>query len=302
MHAALLVMLAAAASPAATATPTALHPASMAEHRRACAGKEGWADPAPPIRIFANVYDIGSCGITVPLIVGSAGAIVIDAATAQAVPNILANIRRLGLRPRDVKILLSSHEHQDHAGGLAALKRATGAQMIATVVARPMLERAVPAADDPQRTSSRPEFAGVRVDRVIRDGGVVTLGDLRLTAHATPGHAPGSTSWTWRSCAGTTCRRIAYADSVSAVSNDAYRFVDHPAYVRRFRAALATVAALPCDLIVTPHPGASDLYARLDGRKPLASPSACRDYAAAGRAALDARLAKERQTGGKPLL
>lgn len=289
---ALAPMLAAAAS-SSQPSPVPLHPAPLAAHRAACAGKDGWSDPAPPVRIFANVYDIGTCGITVLLIAGDRGAAVIDAATAEAAPAILANIRRLGLAPRDVKLLLASHEHPDHVGGLAALRRATGARVVATAAQRHALERGQPTATDPQRGGTLPPFAGTEVDRVIRDGEVVTLGSLRLTAHGTPGHAPGSTSWTWTSCAGRACRRVAYADSVSAVSTDAYRFTDHPAYVRTFRVALARVAALPCDLIITPHPGASDLYQRLDGAKPLTSPTACRDYAAAGRSGLDARLARE---------
>ncbi|WP_232834118.1 MULTISPECIES: subclass B3 metallo-beta-lactamase [unclassified Sphingomonas] len=293
---ALVSGVATGAGPAAMRGPT-LRPAPIAEHRATCAGKDGWSDAAPPVRIFANVYDIGTCGITVLLVAGDRGAIVIDAATAEAAPGILANIRRLGLAPRDVRLLLSSHEHVDHAGGFAALARATGATIVATAAEKPGLERGRPIAGDPQAGGSLPPFAPVRVGRVIRDGETIVLGSLRLTAHATPGHAPGSTSWTWRSCAGVTCRRVAYADSVSAVSADGYRFVDHPAYVRRFRAALDRVAALPCDLIVTPHPGASELYERLDGKAPLAAPNACRDYAAAGQKALDARLARERGGG-----
>jgi metallo-beta-lactamase class B len=165
--------------------------------------------------------------------------------------------------------------------------------MVATTAARAALESGVPAAADPQRTGSKPEFAGVRVDRTVRDGEVVTLGSLRLTAHATPGHAPGSTSWSWRSCEGGTCRRIVYADSVSAIAADGYRFSAHPGYVAAFRRSLATIARLPCDLLVTPHPAASDLYDRLAGKAPLSSAGACAAYAATGRAKLDQRLAGE---------
>jgi metallo-beta-lactamase class B len=97
----------------------------------ACEGKDGWSDAAPPAHVFANVYDVGTCGITVLLIASDAGHILIDGATGEAAPGILANIRKLGLDPADVRILLSSHEHLDHVGGLAALKAATGARMIA---------------------------------------------------------------------------------------------------------------------------------------------------------------------------
>ncbi len=282
----------AAPASGASAAPGA---ASVAEHQAACAGRDGWSDPAPPIRVAPGVYDVGTCGIVVLLVVGDRGAVLIDGATAAAAPSIVANVERLGLRPTDVKFILSSHEHADHAGGFAALLRRTGATMVATAAARRALETGVPDATDPQRDGDRPAFAGVRVGRIVRDGEVLALGDLRLTAHATPGHAPGGTSWSWRSCEGVRCHRIVFADSVSAVSTDAYRFADHPRYVATFRRSLARIAALPCDLLVTPHPAASRLYDRLAGRLPLTSPTACRDYAATGAAQLDARIAREKE-------
>ncbi|MBJ7443769.1 MAG: subclass B3 metallo-beta-lactamase [Sphingobium sp.] len=267
-------------------------PASIAEHQRQCAGKDGWSDPAPPVRIFANVYDVGSCGITVLLITGSKGHILIDAATAQAVPSIIANIERLGLRPTDVKYLLTTHEHVDHVGGLHAIQQRTGATLIASAAARPMLESGTPARDDPQR-GNIPDFAGARVGRIVKDGETIALGSLRLTAHLTPGHSPGGTSWSWAACAGKSCRRIVYADSLSAVAADAYRFADHPAYVARLRATIAKVAALRCDLLITPHPASSSLYDRLAGKAPLIDSKACATYAANARKTLDQRLARE---------
>lgn len=277
----------------AALTGPGLAPATVAEHRARCGGRDGWSDPAPPIRLFANVYDVGTCAITVLLIVGDRGSIVIDGATQEAGPSILANIRRLGVRPRDVKLLLSSHEHQDHAGGLRALRQATGAKLLARAAARPVLASGVFAVDDPQREGDRPRFPGVPVDGLVSDGQVVTLGSLRLTAHATPGHSPGGTSWTWRSCIGATCRMVVYADSVSAVASNGYRFTDHPASVATLRRTLTRIARLPCDLLITPHPEASDLYARVAGEKPLTDGTACLRYAAAGRSRLDRRLASE---------
>jgi metallo-beta-lactamase class B len=286
--AAAMLVCHAGASHAAPATA-----ASFAAHQAQCAGKDGWSDPAPPVRIFANIYDIGTCGIVVLLVTGPAGHIVIDAATAEAVPSIVANIQRLGFRPSDVKLLLSSHEHLDHAGGMHALQLRTGAKLIATAASRRQLESGIALPDDPQKRSL-PDFAGSRVDRVVRDGEIVRLQSLQLTAHVTPGHAPGSTSWSWRSCEGAICHAVVYADSLSAVSADDYRFTDHPAYAGTFRATIAKVAALSCDLVITPHPAVSYLYERLSGTKPLADPAACANYAAASAAKLDARLASER--------
>ena len=257
-----------------------------------CEGKDGWSDPAPPVRIFGNVYDVGTCGIVVLLIAGPEGHVLLDGATAEAAPLIAANIERLGFRLGDVEWIGTSHEHLDHVGGLAQLQRVTGAKLAARAEARRQLETGVLDPADPQAGLFQP-FAAARVDRVMADGEELVLGPLRLTIHATPGHALGSTSWSWRSCENGECRTVAFADSVSAVSRDDYRFSDHPEYVAMFRRGMDAVEAIGCDLIITPHPGASTLYERLAGDAPLASPRACADYAEVGRGNLETRLARE---------
>lgn len=273
--------------PASVATP-----ASFSALQEQCEGKDGWSDPAPPVRIYANVYDVGTCGIVVLLIASPDGHVLIDGATAEAAPAIAANIERLGFALGDVRFIAASHEHLDHVGGLADLQRLTGAEVVARAPARRVLESGVVASEDPQ-AGLHPPFTALRVGRVIADGEQVRLGSLVLTAHATPGHSPGSTSWSWRSCADAACLTIVYADSISAVSSDAYRFLDHPDYVVPFRASLDKIAALDCDLLITPHPGASNLYARLAGKAPLIDRSACRNYAQKARQNLDRRLATE---------
>lgn len=281
------------ALPLIGAAPAATPAADARAWLTACQGKDGWSDPAPPVRLFANVADVGTCNITALLITGPQGHVLIDGATEEAAPAIARNIERLGYRLRDVRLILNSHEHLDHAGGLATLQRLTGARVVARAEAKPALESGRTDADDPQAGSLAP-FPGVRVDRAVRDGEVLRVGPIALTAHATPGHTRGSTSWSWRSCAGRDCRTIVYADSLNALSAEGYRFSDHPALVATFRATFAKVAALPCDMLFTPHPGASDFAARLAATQPLADAGACRRYAEAAGARLDARLAKER--------
>jgi metallo-beta-lactamase class B len=284
------------ASTLIAAAVAASGPASVAEWRAQCAGKEGWSDPAPPVKVFGNVYNVGTCGIVVLLITGPRGHILLDAATAEAAPSIAANIQRLGFRLRDVKFIGGSHEHFDHVGGIAELQRRTGATVMSMPPAFNPFETGVLLKRDPQYGMHQP-FPGSRVGRMLRDGAQVRLGPLTLTAHATPGHAPGGTSWTWRSCEGGRCVNIAYADSVSAVSRDDYRFTDHPRYVATFRRSLAKIAALPCGLLITPHPAASNFIDRLEGKAPLIGPGQCRAYARRGLQGLNARLARER-TGG----
>jgi metallo-beta-lactamase class B len=258
---------------------------------RACEGHNGWSDPAPPARIWGNTYYVGTCGISAILVAGTGGHILIDGTTAEAAPQVAANIARLGFRIRDVRLILSSHEHADHAGGIAELQRLSGATVAARAPAIPALSTGRSQAGDPQHGSLGP-LPAMRVGRTIRNGEIVRLGNLRLTAHATPGHTPGSTSWSWTSCRGRQCARIVYADSVSAVSADLYRFSDHPSYVADFRRSLARIGALPCTLLLTPHPEASDLSQRLAAGR-VTDPAACRVYAARGSARLDERLRRE---------
>ena len=269
-----------------------LGPASITDHDRACGGKDGWSDPAPPVRIYGNLYDIGSCGITVLLLAGNSGHVLIDGGPAGIAPQVIANIARLGYASGDVRWILSSHEHFDHAAALVEVQHVTGARVAARAPAARVFETGKPDADDPQR-GGLPSFAPLKVDRIIDDGGLIAVGSLRLTAHATPGHSPGSTSWTFDACADRACRTIVYADSVTAISDDQYRFTDHPAYVATFRNSLDRIATLPCDILVTPHPSASALFERLAGQKPLVDPQACVRYAKAGEVRLDKRLAEE---------
>jgi len=258
-----------------------------------CQGRDGWGDPAPPAHIFANVYMVGTCGIVSLLVTSPKGHILIDGATAEAAPFIADNIRNLGFQPTDVKYLVSSHEHLDHVGGLAALKGITGARMLARAEARKSLETGISDPTDPQ-LAILPPFAGIKVDQIVHDGETISLGPIKMTAIATPGHAPGGTSWTWKSCKGGTCHHFVFADSLGAVSADGYRFTDHPAYVAVLRATMKRVAALnPCDVLIAPHPAQSRFFERLSGKEPLVDRAGCANYAKAAMERLDARLAKE---------
>jgi metallo-beta-lactamase class B len=264
-----------------------------AELAKQCEGRDGWSDPAPPAQIFGNVYLVGTCGIISLLITSDKGHILIDGATQEAAPSIAQNIRKLGFDPKDIRYLLYSHEHVDHVGGLAALKQITGAKMLARLDAKASLESGVPEKSDPQ-FGGIPDFHGIKVDRLITDNETITLGPLAIKAIASPGHAPGGTSWTWRSCEGSVCNSFVYADSLSSVSGGGYRFSDNPQYVSTFRMTIARIASIAsCDILITPHPSQSQFFERLSGAVPLIKQTACADYATAALGRLDARLAKE---------
>ncbi|MFT4249670.1 MAG: subclass B3 metallo-beta-lactamase [Pseudomonas sp.] len=255
--------------------------------------RDGWNTQAPPQKIFGNTYYVGTCGISSILIVGRQGAVLIDGATEKAPLLIEANIRALGFDPGQIKFILNTHEHSDHAGGLARLQHDTGAPVLARAPAAATLRRGASDRSDPQFEQLE-RYTPVANVRVLNEGQTLQLGDLKLIAHATPGHAPGGTSWTWRSCEGTRCVTIAYADSLSALSDKHYRYLDHPEYVAAFRRSFDTVASLPCDILLTPHPLASDQPARLAGKAPLIDANACRRYSDQARANFEQRLQEEK--------
>jgi metallo-beta-lactamase class B len=258
----------------------------------ACKGSDDWNRPAPPVRIHANTYMVGTCGISSILITGTDGHILIDAGTEAGADLIADNIRQLGFKLSDVRILLHSHEHFDHVGGMSRLQQLTGAQLFASPASAKVFETGTNGVGDPQAGMHKP-FPPAQVSRILRDGEVVRLGNLYLTAMATPGHTPGALSWHWGACDGGVCRRIVYADSMNPVSRDDYRFSDHPAYVAAFRAGINKVRTVECDILLTPHPSASNMPDRMAGAAPLEDTNACRAYADTVGRKLDERLAKE---------
>lgn len=269
-----------------------------------CAADAGWDDPASPQKIYGNTWYVGTCGISAILITSEQGHVLIDGATVAGAPMIEANIRALGFRIEDVRYLLNSHEHLDHAGGIAQLQRDSGATVFARPVAAAALARGRGDRSDPQFLlfpDGLPPVAAAAI-RELADGQTLRLGPIALTAHATPGHTPGSTSWTWVSCESARCLNLAYADSLTALSDDVYLYTDetgHPGTLAAFRQSIATVAALPCDILLTPHPSASNLWPRLQSSRvsaPLVDADACRRYAAGASDKLDARVAREHGT------
>lgn len=264
-----------------------------------------WNRPQAPVRIHGDTWYVGVAGLSSVLIRTDAGLILFDGALPQSAPMIEANIRRLGFRVEDIKYILNSHAHFDHAGGLAALQRDSGATVAASASGAQALRLGHAAADDPQagyaREATWPALTGPL--RELRDGEALRLGDVAITAHDTFGHTPGSTTWTWRSCEGEQCVDIVYADSLNAISAPGFHYLadaSHGDLAERFRASIRKVAALPCDILVTVHPDVGGFDAKLRRAQEHAAPNpfvdrlACRAYAERSEKLLDARLAEER--------
>lgn len=271
------------------AAPDAADPAAGIRFTQQCKGKEAFDDPAPPVQIFGNVWYVGTCNVTVLLLTSPKGHVLVDSATETAAPQILANIRAAGFDPKDVRWIVSSHEHFDHVGGLAFLKRATGAKVMARDEAAAIFRSGKVSPADPQ-VQEIPGFTPVKPDRVMKAGQILRAGPLRLTMLATPGHTEGSTSWTWQSCAGTDCRKFTYLDSISALQLGTYRFTAHPERVAMFRQTFDRIDKLDCGIVLTPHPTVSAMAERMSGTEPLQEAEDCRVIVKSARARLDTAL------------
>jgi len=257
-----------------------------------CTDWDDWDKAGPPYRIYGNSYYVGTCGISAILVTGDKGHILIDGATEAGADVITNNIRSLGFALSDIKLLLQSHEHFDHVAGLAKLQQLSGAKLLASPEAAAVLASGVVSNVDPQAGMHKP-FSPARVDGSVITGTAVNLGELSLMPIATPGHTPGALSWQWRSCEAGQCQVLVYADSLSPVSSDSYRFSEHLTYLNAYRAGLAKLAALDCQILLTPHPSASNMRTRLQSSTGLSDPQSCVSYADAVTQRLEQRLIKE---------
>jgi metallo-beta-lactamase class B len=263
----------------------------------------GWSQPREPFRVFGNTWFVGG-GVSSVLITTPKGHVLIDGGLTQTAPQVAANIAKLGFRLEDIKVIVNSHTHYDHAGGIAALQRASGAPIAASPEAARALERGGPTENDPQFGfgPAHNNFPAVAKVRIITDGDTIKLGGMEVTAHYTPGHTPGGTSWTWKSCENDRCLNMVYADSLNSVSAPGFKFSADAKRVAEFEKSIETVAGLPCDILLTPHPEAFDLDARIAARdrdpksNPFLDPNGCKAYAAGARERLAKRIAEERAT------
>jgi metallo-beta-lactamase class B len=263
-----------------------------------CPSCAEWNRPQKPFRVFGDTYYVGTHGLSSILITSHAGHVLIDGDLPQSARQIAANIRSLGFRVEDVKIIVNSHVHFDHAGGIAELQRLSGARVCASPWSAAVMRTGVVPHDDPQYGAIRP-IAPVRNVTELRDGETFNLGQISLTAHLTPGHTPGGTSWTWQSCEKDVCYGMVYADSLTPISAPGFHFAQHAQLILGFEKSFTFLETTPCDILLTPHPDASDLWDRIAGHQrgisphPLVDRDACRNLAASARDQLAAREREE---------
>jgi metallo-beta-lactamase class B len=204
--------------------------------------RAAWNQPVKPFKIVGNVYYVGA-HVSSFYIKTPAGAILLDGGLPETAPLIERSIAELGFSIKDVKFLLNSHAHYDHCGGLAQLKKRSGARMVAS-------ERDAPILDSGQGQFGA--FPAIHVDRVIKDGDTVQLGGVTLTAHITPGHTKGCTTWTMPVTGSGKSYQVVFSCSTSVVDKLVNNAV-YPGIAADYERSFAVLKKMPCDVFLAPH-------------------------------------------------
>lgn len=262
-----------------------------------CSNCERWNGPQEPFRLYGNTWYVGTAGLSSILIETGGGLILVDGALPQSAALIEANIRSVGFDPLQISAIMVSHPHYDHTGGVAALQRFTGATVYTSVEGAKALRSGKLQSDDPQYGfgPENTSFAAINNVVVLADRESVTIDGVDVTAVYTPGHTPGSVSWIWESCALGTCYDVVYADSLTAVSAEGYRFSSGPAANQIIESAGA-ISELDCDILLSPHPfffGMQDKLEKRDEGNPFVNNVACMIYAESALDWLQQRLDSE---------
>jgi metallo-beta-lactamase class B len=263
-----------------------------------------WYAPQEPFAVYGNTYYVGTGGISALLITSPSGHILVDVGGPESPSRIVEHIRKLGFKVEDIRYILNSHEHHDHAGGIATLQKLSGATVLASPAAAQVISSGRPDKADPQLPHLVPMTPVTKL-RVIHDGEVVRLGSLALTAHFTPGHAKGGTSWTWQSTENGRIANMVYADSLNALSSKQVHFSNNPGFPDASAAlegSIARVEAFKCDVLVAAHPELGGLWERKAKQPELGNAAfidqdACRKYAARARARLARTIADDAAAG-----
>ncbi len=261
-----------------------------------------WNQPVEPFRIIGNVYYVGASEVTSFLVTTPKGHILIDSGYAETVPQIKSNIAKLGFKLSDVRYLLNTQAHYDHAAGLAELKRLTKAKMISSRADKKALEKG---GKDDFAWGDQYAFEPVRVDRTIADGEFVSIGGVKLKAVITPGHTPGATMWLLNLREKGRELQVAF---VSSASIPGYTLLDNRKYssiISDYELTFAKMKAIDPDVFLGSHGSFFHLLEKAEKLKrdpainPFIDPKGYRQYVDTTHANFLAQLKREREERSK---
>lgn len=211
---------------------------------------QAWNQPIDPYRIIGNIYYVGASDVTSYLITTPNGHILLDSGFAETVPQIEANVAKLGFKLSDIKMLLISHAHIDHAGGIAELKKKTGAELAVLDKEAGLLERG---GKGDFAWGDQYAFPPVKADRILHDRETVSLGGSVLTVLWTPGHTQGNATWTMKVKEQDREYDVVFMGSVSFPGYRLTKNEKYPAIAEDFVKTFAILKSLPCDVFLSQH-------------------------------------------------
>ena len=261
--------------------------------------QDDWTEPFPAFRITGNLYYVGSKGLANYLITTPQGHILINSDLEANVPLIRASIESLGFKFTDVRILLISHAHFDHNAGSALIKKLTGAKYMVMDADVPVVESGGKS-DFQYGNDPTNRYPPTKVDRVLRDGDEVKLGDAVLTARLTPGHTRGCTTWTMKVKDNGKTRDVVIVGSPNV--NPGYKLVGnsvYPGIAEDFEKTFKVLKSLPCDYFLGAHGSYFDMetkYAQLKAgvSTVFIDPEGYKNYVADRESAFRRELAKQK--------
>ena len=261
-----------------------------------------WTAPTEPFRVIGNVYWVGTKGLGSYLITGPQGHVLLDTALPESTGLIKANIEKLGFKVADIKLILNSHAHFDHTGGLAEMKAATGAPLVSGEKDKPLLESGTyPGQEDVTEL----QFPAVKVDRTVSDGEVLRVGPITLTAHATPGHSPGCTTYTMPVMDNGETHGAIFFCSATVALNQLVAHPTYPGIIDDYRRTFAQAPKIEGDVFLTPHAEMFDLEKKraamtAGGPNPFVKPGEFQAFVGGLAKAFDVALAKQQAAATTP--
>jgi metallo-beta-lactamase class B len=257
-----------------------------------------WSQPFPAHRVMGNIYYVGTRGLASYLVTTPAGHILINSNLENTVPMIRASVEKLGFRFGDVRILLISHAHWDHCAGSALVKELTGAKYMVMAADAPEIEAGGKGNFQYGNTPGS-LYKPAKVDRVLRDGDEVKLGDTTITAHLTPGHTKGCTTWTMNAAEGGKTYDVVIVGSPNV--NEGYKLVNnslYPEIAQDYERTFRVLKGLACDVFLGAHGsyyGMEEKFARLKpgAPNPFVDPAGYKSYVAEREGAFRRELAKQ---------
>ena len=237
--------------------------------------RKRWDAPAEPFRVVGNVHYVGTQGLAAYLITSPQGHVLIDTVMPGNTATTIAAIEKLGFKLADIRYLVNTHAHLDHTGGFAEIKKASGAQMVAGARDKPLLESGTyPGREDVAAL----KFSPVPVDRAVKDGDALSLGPIRLVAHATPGHSPGCTTWTMKVKDGDAEHGVIFFCSGTVALNRLVGAPTHAGIVEDYRRTFETAEKIEGDVLLAPHPEMFDM----DRKRAAMAPGAANPFVKPG--------------------